>query len=137
MKKFIYLMSLVILFSGCTDSGPAADRPLLETTWKLEAMPNENIRYSGSQEPHLRFEAERVTGNDGCNNFFGPYQLKEDALGFGLLASTRMMCADIDSFDIAFNRMLLKTTRYRISGNKLEFYSEDKLLASFVAAKNN
>ena len=137
MKKTIYLISLVMLFSGCTDSGSTADRPLLETRWSLEAMPDENLRYGGSQEPHLRFEAERVTGNDGCNNFFGPYKLKNDALGFGLLASTRMACADIDNFDIAFNTMLLKTTRYQISGNRLALYSGDKLLASFVAAENN
>ncbi len=137
MNKPIYLISLVMLLSGCADSGPPADRPLLETMWTLDTMLDENIRYSGSQQPHLRFETERVTGNDGCNNFFGPYKLKEDAMGFGLLASTRMMCADIDNFDIAFNTMLLKTTRYQINGNKLELHSADKLLASFVAAEND
>ncbi len=137
MKKFVCFMSLVMLFAGCTDSGSTVDRPLLETTWKLTVMPSQDIRYSGSQEPHLQFEAERVTGNDGCNNFFGPYKLKDDTLAFGLLASTRMACADIDNFDIAFNSMLLKTTHYRISGDKLELYAGDKLLAIFLAAENN
>ena len=137
MKKFVCFMSLVMLFAGCTDSGSTVDRPLLETTWKLTVMPSQDIRYSGSQEPHLQFEAERVTGNDGCNNFFGPYKLKDATLAFGLLASTRMACADIDNFDIAFNSMLLKTTHYRISGDKLELYAGDKLLAIFLAAENN
>ena len=27
----------------------------------------------------------RVSGNDGCNNFFGSYTLDEDSLKFGLL----------------------------------------------------
>ena len=100
-------------------------------------MPGQKILYSGSQEPHLRFEAERVTGNDGCNNFFGPYKQNEDALGFGLLASTRMACADIEHFDIAFHKMLLQTRRYQISGNSLELYAGESLLARFVAAERN
>ena len=137
MKNHIKIMTITILISGCAQTGETADTPFLNTTWNLTEMYGETVHSSGSQVPHLRFEAERVTGNDGCNNFFGPYRLSDDMLGFGLLASTRMACPQIESFDIAFNKMLLKTTLYRITGDTLELFAGDKLLASFAAAEQN
>jgi heat shock protein HslJ len=124
----------MLLLSACAYTGASNDRPLLDTSWRLEQLLTENIEYTGSNTPHLRFEAERVTGNDGCNSFFGPYKRDQDRLDFGPLASTRMACPHIADFDLVFNKMLLMTTGYRISSNRLELYMDDKLLASFIAA---
>jgi len=133
MKKYFYLITTMIFISGCTHSGQSNDTSFLDTTWKLSELFSENIRYSDSQIPYVRFEAERVNGNDGCNNFFGGYTLDEDSLKFGLLASTRMACPDMEGFELIFNKMLSMTTRYRISGNKLDLYADEKLIASFLA----
>jgi hypothetical protein len=35
------------------------------------------------------------------------------------------------------NRMISATTGYRISGNRMELYDGDRLLASFLAAEQN
>ena len=137
MRKYFYLLTALALLSGCTDNGPTADKPFLDTSWNLKQLFSENIQYSGSQTPHLRFEADRVTGNDGCNNFFGPYKKSDDDLSFGLLASTRMACPQIDGFELVFNKMLLATTRFRIDGNRLELYADEQRLASFVAVEQN
>ena len=136
MRKFIHAMAIPVLLSGCTHSGDATDPPFLETTWNLTELYSENIRYSGSQVPHLRFEADRVTGHDGCNNFFGPYKLSDDKLSFGLLASTRMACPQINGFDLVFHKTLLTTRRFRIDGSRLDLFAGDELLASFAAAQN-
>lgn len=136
MNKFIYLIAAMIFMSGCTHTGESGDTPFLETTWNLIELVNEKIQYSGSKIPHLRFETERVSGNDGCNNFFGGYTLDEDSLKFGLLGSTRMACPHIEGFEMVFNKMLSMTTRYRITGNKLDLYADEKLIASFIAAEH-
>lgn len=137
MKNTILLILITIFISGCAYTGQSSDTPLLETRWNLSEMLYQETQYTGPKTPYLQFDAERVTGNDGCNNFFGPYKLADDSLGFGLLASTRMACPDLDNFDIVFNKMLVTTTRYRIKGDRLELYAEDELLASFQAAEGN
>ena len=135
MNKYLYLIIAMIFISGCTHYGQSSDTPLLDTTWNLSELFGETMRYTGSKIPQLRFEEERVSGNDGCNNFFGGYTLDGDSLKFGLLGSTRMACPQIEGFELVFNKMLSMTTRYRISGNRLDLFEDDKLLASFIAAE--
>ena len=134
MMKYIYSIAVLLLVLGCADTEQASQAPLLGTTWTLAELNNEKIRHPGPQIPHLRFEAEKVSGNDGCNNFFGGYTLDGNSLKFGILASTRMACLQIKDFDMEFNKMISATTGYRISGEKLELFDNDKLLASFLAA---
>jgi heat shock protein HslJ len=135
MIRYIYHILTIVFISGCTHNGQSSDTPFLNTTWNLSELFNEEIQYSGSTIPHLRFEAERVSGNDGCNNFFGGYTLDGNSLKFGMLGSTRMACPQTKDFDMEFNKMISATTRYRITGDKLELFENDKLLASFVASE--
>jgi heat shock protein HslJ len=137
MMKFFYLIAAMIFASGCTDTEQASKAPLLGTTWNLAELNNEKIQHPGPQLPHLRFESEKVTGNDGCNNFFGGYTLDGNSLRFGMLGSTRMACPQIKDFDMKFNKMISATTRYRITGDKLELFESDELLASFLATEEN
>ena len=137
MMKCFYLIAAMIFAPGCTDTEQASHTPLPGTTWNLAELNNEKIQHPGPQVPHLRFETEKVTGNDGCNNFFGGYKLDGNSLKFGMLGSTRMACPQIKDFDMEFNKMISATTRYRITGDKLELFENDKLLASFVAAEQS
>lgn len=135
MMKYLYLIAAMILASGCTDTGQTSHVPLLGTTWNLAELDNSKIQHPGPQIPHLRFEAEKVTGNDGCNNFFGGYTLDGNNLKFGMLGSTRMACPHIEGFEMIFNKMLSMTTRYRITGNRLDLFEDEKLIASFITAE--
>jgi putative lipoprotein len=137
MMKYFYLIAAMIFVSGCTDTDQASHTPFLGTTWNLAELNNRKIQHPGPQIPHLRFEAEQATGNDGCNNFFGGYTLDGNSLKFGMLASTRMACPQIKDFDMEFNNMISAITSYRIGGNKLELFENDKLLASFLAAEQS
>jgi putative lipoprotein len=137
MMKSFYSMAAILLVLGCTGNEQASHAPLLDTTWNLAELNNREIQLPGPQVPHLHFEAEKVTGNDGCNNFFGGYTLEENSLKFGMLASTRMACPHLKDFDIEFNKMISATTRYQINGNKLELFENDMLLASFLAAEQS
>ena len=135
MMKYFYSVAALLLVLGCADTEQTSQAPLLGTTWNLAEINNEKIQHPGPQIPHLRFEAEKVTGNDGCNNFFGGYTLDGNSLKFGMLGSTRMACPQIKGFDMEFNKMISATTRHRITGDKLELFENDKLLASFIASE--
>ncbi|UCB54220.1 MAG: META domain-containing protein [Thiotrichales bacterium] len=137
MKKTISILSFIFFVAGCAYTGQSDDKPLLDTRWNLSEMFHQQMKYTGTKIPHLQFEAERVTGNDGCNNFFGPYKLEGDRLSFGLLASTRMACPDIQGFEIIFNKMLITVTQFRITGDRLDLYAGDELLASFIAGEKS
>lgn len=135
MMKYIYSLVAILLVAGCTDSGQSGHKPLLGTTWNLVELNNSKIEHPGPQVPHLQFETDKVTGNDGCNNFFGSYTLDGNKLKFGMLASTRMACQQINDLDIEFNKMISMTGSYRVNGEMLELLEEEKLIASFLAAE--
>ena len=135
--KYIYSLVAILLVAGCTDSGQPDHTSLQATTWNLVELNNRKIEHPGPQVPHLRFETDKVTGNDGCNNFFGAYTLDGNKLKFGMLASTRMACPQINDLDIEFNKAITMTGSYRINGDKLELFEGDKLLASFIAAEQS
>ena len=61
MNQLVCLLTIVILMSGCSDNSESADMPFLDTTWNLTELFVEDISYTGSKAPHLRFELERAT----------------------------------------------------------------------------
>jgi heat shock protein HslJ len=125
------------LIAACSYTEQRADYPLLDITWNLVKLEGEKIDHDGPRIPHIRFETDKASGFDGCNNFFGNYTVAGNKLSFGPLASTRMACPQIKEIDMEFNRMLSATTRYRISANSMELYQDDRLLGSFLAAEQN
>ena len=80
----------------------------LEKTWQLNTTQN------------LTFEAGKVSGNAGCNNFFGAYTVKSSSLTFGALASTRKACqASIMEQENLFLKRLSSTKRFFVSQDGL------------------
>jgi heat shock protein HslJ len=108
MSKSIYIKLLlgVILISslvGCTSPGSGLggeslnqvnDPPLgLEgSKWSLFAF-RKSAPIPGTSFT-LRFESDKVSGNAGCNRFFGSYTLEGDQITFSDLGMTEMACME-------------------------------------------
>ncbi len=63
--------------------------------WRLTELRGEPVETTqGQREAHLVLhpEEQRVAGATGCNQLSGRYQLEDDQLSFGPLATTRMAC---------------------------------------------
>lgn len=61
----------------------------------------------------------KIFGNDGCNEYNGTIeQVSPTALTFGKIASTRMMCENMDVTN-RFNAALSKVSSYKLDGLKL------------------
>ncbi len=90
-------------------------------------------------DPFIQFDvkAKRVSGNDGCNGFFGPIKsISTKTISFGPLAGTLMACPDLDNSDFKIKKLLEKVTGYKLSGIDLELLQGNKtvLICSLAAA---
>ena len=130
MKKFLTAAAVSMLVASCTTTaglpGKIADQPLLTgTEWRLADNVKGNI-------PTLIFEDQKISGNAGCNRYFGNVALNPATGGFsaGQIGSTKMACQNMDT-ETNFLNMLPKANRYRVSGNTLELFDNQLLLLKF------
>jgi len=74
----------------------------------------------GKGGPFLRFEAGRVGGSGGCNEFGASYKQSGDSLSFSPIAATRMACAGsaMDT-ERAFFGMLERVQGMKLDGDTL------------------
>jgi len=85
------VVALTLMVLGLPALAQSAE--LAGSEWRPEWV--DGATSPSGTEVLVRFEAEgRVTGNGGCNRFFGSYKVTGDALEFGPLGATRMACPD-------------------------------------------
>lgn len=126
------LMASVVLFS-CTATSSTSkagkSQPSIATSkWVLADVVK-------GKTPTLNIEGGRVTGNAGCNNYFGDVILDTSKGGFTAekVGATRMFCDNM-SVEDNFMKVLNETNRYVVSGNTLELYKDGLLLVKFNKA---
>jgi copper homeostasis protein (lipoprotein) len=115
---------------------PTHHASLLDTYWKLlELQGYPVVTPEGMREVHfiLASSESRAHGFSGCNNFFGSYKSDNESLSFSAMGSTMMACPEGMDTEKDFFEALGKTTRFNISGQFLQIYADDHLLARFEA----
>jgi copper homeostasis protein (lipoprotein) len=119
---------------------PSDHASLTNTFWKLLELNGESTTTAeGAREIHLILasasgqEGARVHGHAGCNNFFGSFHADEESLTFSALGSTMMACPEGMDTEQAFMQALGEVDRASVSGQFLELFSGDILLARFEA----
>ena len=117
----------------------SGDAPLEGTYWKatqVDGIPVEHIEHV--REPHVVFDAGRLSGADGCNRFTGGYDLRGNRIHIAALASTRMACEDTQRIERAFTKALTSAAEWRITRGVLELYDgKHKRLARLEAQPSN
>jgi heat shock protein HslJ len=73
----------------------------------------------------ISFDKGRVSGNSGCNNYGGEYQVRGDRIEIGELETTLMGCVDqaIMDQEAMFTRFLAEAERFDIAAGKLQLYA--------------
>lgn len=84
--------AVVLLSAACTQVVPASSGPALAgTEWTIAQIEQSDP----VAEATISFGTDaQVSGQTGCNRFFGPYTLRGSALTFGALGSTMIGCSD-------------------------------------------
>lgn len=116
---------------GKVITGNLSDRHILKKEkegitdkyWKLTELHGKAIIYykNYKNEPYfiLKSESKRITGNGGCNNFFGTYTLKEnERISFSPLGMTQMACMNMD-IERKFMDVLGTADSYYLKGDTL------------------
>ena len=112
MKTAIALLfGLLLIVSGCASAGPsgpagaAPPETLAGTSWKAVAVAGRST--VAGREPSLAFDANRVSGSGGCNQFGGEYHYDGGRLTFGEMPMTLIGCDEpIGSLETDFLKVL-------------------------------
>ena len=132
MKKIVMgLMMSADVFSCTTVSSTKSSKAqpsIANSKWVLA----DDVK---GKTPTLNIEAGKLTGNGGCNNYFGEVALDAASGSFAVdkVGSTRMACDNMSSEQNYF-KMLSEANRYSVSGNVLEIYKDGLLLMKFNKA---
>jgi len=132
---FLSIGAAAILASCGTMTSASASKvgkaqpSLSSTKWTLA----DNVK---GKVPSLNIEGEKISGNAGCNNYFGTAKVDASNGDFsaGALGSTKMACDNM-SVEKNFMDMVGKANKYVVSGNTLELYKDNLLLLKFNKAE--
>jgi len=137
MIHAVLLICFLSVFSCVAKQTPVQSNfPFFGTQWQLVELNNEKIKPKNNiKTPFIRFsETDRkITGNTGCNSFFGSFPSKDAPLDLGPIGMTRMACQDWMENEINFLTMLENATGYEIVQNMLLIQSGQKISARFKA----
>ena len=94
MRRIItVILSATILMAAAATLAQGGEADLLGTTWLAEDIDGRGVVDRARSTMDFT-KAGQVSGLAACNQYFGPVSLSGDAITFGNLAATRMMCAD-------------------------------------------
>lgn len=89
----VLLAVLSLLLAACQGlSGEAPAAESLQGVWRVTALANEPV--SSASRAHIEFsDPPRLTGNAGCNRFFGIYEYQNGTLNVDeALGASKMLC---------------------------------------------
>ncbi len=126
---FLSIFAVLTVFSCTTLSNiskvGSKQVSIANTQWTLA----ESVK---GKTPTLILENNKVSGNAGCNNYFGNLMLDTTAGNFSAtnIGSTKMACDNMDT-ESNFLRMLQEANKYVVSKTTLELYKGNLLLMKF------
>ena len=126
MRKMITLLLIALVsavFAMCT---PKKDIPV-ESSWAVDKLyvEGQEISVPEGHSPYLAFlKDSKISGETGCNRFFGDYKAKGKNLAFTNVGSTRMMCPQM-AFENAFIGAINETAQYNLAGDNMALKDKD------------
>ena len=100
------------------------------TVWNFTELEGHPV--GGDRLPTLQFEpgGSRVNGSGGVNSITGTYQTTATSLSFGALATTKMAGPERQmKTEAQFLRVLGSVTGCQLSGNRIELYAGEHVVA--------
>ncbi len=140
MRRTVSIIPLFItlIIFGCKstpDHSTTNNKIITDKYWKLIELNGKRITAEQqAKEAYfvLKTEENRITGNGGCNSFFGTYQLLPgNSIQISPLGSTKMACLN-DNVEDEFLKILAITDNYTIKNDTLSLNkARMALLAKF------
>ena len=116
-------------YAGCcrVPGAPLVSATLENATWRLTGLPGQTLpAESGRNAVTVNFEAGRVHGFSGCNQFMGSYTLEGERLVLGTLGGTMRACPEpAMSIENHFLKSFSGTLNIAVAGNDLTLTPEN------------
>ena len=107
--------------------------PLLNTKWILEEIHEVPITHTSDTAFIIFDESYKISGNFGCNLFFGNFSFGKKRMKIDFLGSTRRLCVNMsleEQFSLALRDDI---SHYYIEKNKLYLHNKDRVILKFEA----
>ena len=140
MYKFICFGLLVLLLISCGkgEEEKEAWGNIRGVTWQLTDIGDTTL--NNDVVTTLIFgEDHKISGNGGCNNYFGTYELYTNGISISNIGSTRKMCSEeIMEQEMTYFNILEKAKSIIFIEYKLEIKSTAEIDSiKFTAQQNN
>ena len=120
------LAVIMLILVACSSDSPAAEDPLVGTSWQLLFYRKSTV-LEGTRTT-LHFEDGQVNGSAGCNTYFGPYKLEGQSLNIDQIGVTEMYCMEpvgLMDQEMFFLETLSNAQRYELSEGRLMIFSSN------------
>ncbi len=102
MKKVFFAVCMTALLASCATSNKIKSTSALAGEWNITEVEGKAISASDSENPpFIGFDTNenRIYGSTGCNRMTGALNANVETgkIDFGAVASTRMMCAKMET----------------------------------------
>jgi heat shock protein HslJ len=127
---------LSVLPAAAEEPAALAPTAIEGSTWRLARLPGieERVLMSSPRGVTVRFEAGRVDGFSGCNQFMGTYSIDHDRVTFGPLAGSMMACPEPEmALEAAVRTALAGTLRFVVAEDGLRLTPESGAALVFQA----
>lgn len=135
-SRIVSIMALgltVFVLVGCQGSrGPGAD-PLDGTSWLVVSLQDKTSL--AGVEMTVVFDAGKMHGFSGCNQFGGSYKVTGDRIRVGELESTLMACLAPEGAmdqEQEFLKLLSTSDSYRLTDGDLRLLHSGRVVLAFM-----
>ena len=129
MYKLLCFCFLVLFLISCgkNKEDPVAFGDIRGVTWQLSDIGSNTI--SNGIITTLVFEEEnKISGNGGCNNYFGSYNLYTNGIAISSIGTTKKLCTEeVMEQEMTYLGILGKATSIKFDENKLEIDSSAEI----------
>ena len=103
--------------------------------WKLVQLEGASVQSSSKAYIELDVNQSKFSGNTGCNRMFGTVSVQGRRLDFSNIGTTKMACLEprVRRIETTFVRVLENVDRFRRTGNSLELYDRNRIVARLTA----
>ena len=99
----------------------------IQGTWTVSEIKDitKEALSKNRKTPFLKIEGEKISGNNGCNNYFSSIlNIDEKSLEFSHFGETRMMCLDMKISD-TFGASISIIETYTVDKKTLTFFNTE------------
>ncbi len=127
LKHTALIVLLSLLSLGCAKQ---INTTIADSKWTLAEWPDREMP-SSAKATLLFAKDKQVSGKAFCNNYGGSANVNGNKIHFSQMFSTKMFCQDLAEAEDLYLADLSKVNTFKIEGDKLMLYHQNKLLMVF------